>query len=325
MNKMKAYLIYYPEEAVKNQGFIELFREAGAEFGIDFSYVSYEDYQEKELPDFVLNRTRDALVSSWYEERGVKALHSARITEIGNDKWKTLAFLQERLPKKILEQRWVPQTILLSKEKLSEWIELFSHAVYEAKAEFMDGGCNLPAEFEAFIRTKKDFVIKSVSGHGGSEVMAFSSPKKFMTEVEKKQYWGAFLEQIRELAGKDCMIQELIPSESKDVRVYILGNQIYQGILRQGQKDFRSNFSLGGKTEVYHFSEEEEQFIHAFLEAFNGEVLGLAGLDFIVTSDGKLVFNELEEMVGCRMLYQNTERNIVRDYVKWLVETGIGE
>ena len=47
-------------------------------------------------------------------------------------------------------------------------------------------------------------------------------------------------------------------------------------------------------------------------------MLGLAGLDFIIADDGRLVFNELEEMAGCRMIYQNTGRDIVRDYVMWL-------
>ena len=44
----------------------------------------------------------------------------------------------------------------------------------------------------------------------------------------------------------------------------------------------------------------------------------MAGLDFIIREDGRLVFNELEEMVGCRMLYANTGKDIVKDYVKWL-------
>lgn len=42
---MKAYLVYQREEAEKNKRFLELFREAGKEFGIDFSYVSREDYR----------------------------------------------------------------------------------------------------------------------------------------------------------------------------------------------------------------------------------------------------------------------------------------
>ena len=46
----------------------------------------------------------------------------------------------------------------------------------------------------------------------------------------------------------------------------------------------------------------------------------MAGIDFLVQWDGTLLFNELEEMVGCRMLYQCTERDIVRDYIMGMTE-----
>ena len=36
----------------------------------------------------------------------------------------------------------------------------------------------------------------------------------------------------------------------------------------------------------------------------------MAGIDFILTKDGRLIFNELEEMVGSRMLY-NCSKHIL--------------
>lgn len=33
-----------------------------------------------------------------------------------------------------------------------------------------------------------------------------------------------------------------------------------------------------------------------------------------------MVFNELEEMVGCRMLYACSDHDIVSDYVGWLAK-----
>ena len=55
----RAYLIYQKDEAEKNKGFIELFRQAGKREKIDFSYVPVTEYQkasEEKLPDLVLNR-----------------------------------------------------------------------------------------------------------------------------------------------------------------------------------------------------------------------------------------------------------------------------
>lgn len=54
----RAYLIYQKDEAEKNKGFIELFRQAGKREKIDFSYVPVTEYQkasEEKLPDLVLN------------------------------------------------------------------------------------------------------------------------------------------------------------------------------------------------------------------------------------------------------------------------------
>ena len=47
----------------------------------------------------------------------------------------------------------------------------------------------------------------------------------------------------------------------------------------------------------------------------------MAGIDFILTKNNELIFNELEEMVGSRMLYANTDYNIVKDYVEWIYRT----
>ena len=41
-------------------------------------------------------------------------------------------------------------------------------------------------------------------------------------------------------------------------------------------------------------------------------------MDFLLGENGKLYFNEFEEMVGSRILYQATNQDIVRDYVEWM-------
>ena len=74
---MKGYLIYRKEEAIRNQAFIRLFCEEGKAYGVSFCYIPYDEYRNRELPDFVLNRTRDVTVSRWYEEKKVLVLHSS--------------------------------------------------------------------------------------------------------------------------------------------------------------------------------------------------------------------------------------------------------
>lgn len=294
---MRGYLIYHNEEAVRNQAFIELFQKEGRQVGITFDYISYEKYQKEPLPDFVLNRTRDASVSKWYEQRNVKVFHSALITEIGNHKLKTLEYLEKKLPKSILQTKWAPKSVFVSKDKICSLM----HMLVQEKSEIFDD-----IFFEPL--SQREYVLKSVDGHGGTEVAA-------LKDCNNRDNLLQFLQRFE---GKDCILQEKILSDSKDVRVYILGNQIYQAVCRQGIKDFRSNFSLGGRAFAYELSMAERNWIQKFIQAFGQETLGLVGIDFIISTDGELVFNELEEMVGCRMLYQHTDCNVVKDYVAWI-------
>lgn len=276
---MKAHMVYFPQEADKNRGFIRMFQEKGASVGIDFKYISVEEYQGcrgAALPDLVLNRTRQPRVSRWYQERGIPVFHVDSLVELSNDKYKGLQYLKEHLPEKMRGEKWCPDSWLLRREEMEE---------------IAMGGKTLPG----------NMVIKSLDGHGGSEV--------FLTEDDAG---------LAALRGKDCLLQERIPSNSQDLRVYILGGEIYQAVLRTGNGDFRSNFSLGGNARVFSLSREQEDWIQQFVQALPGAWLGMLGIDFIVGRDGRLLFNEIEEMAGCRMLYQCSGRDIVGDYVVWL-------
>ncbi len=303
---MLGYLVYQREDAVRNATFIRLFYEEGKAAHILFRYVPYEKYKKKALPDFILNRTRDATVSQWYEGHKVPVLHSSGITGIGNNKWKTLRYLQARLPAEIIKGKWMPDSCAVSSKVIGRWLDAAGVHDYSAFREA-----------HIFWEKSGVCILKTVDGHGGNEVAELFCPEEG-TGKGQESAWSRLLDTLHAFWDKDCILQEKIESDSKDVRVYILGNQIYEAILRQGRQDFRSNFSLGGTAQKYDLSAKERAYVRQFLAAFRGETLGLAGLDFIVDRGGRLIFNELEEMVGTRMLYQSTARNVVRDYVSWM-------
>lgn len=304
----QGYLIYEAWEAKKNERFIQMFQKAGELENITFSFVAKEEYSKMPLPDFVLNRTRDTKVSQWYEHKNIVVFHDSLITEIGNHKAKTLHFLEDHLPDAVKMKKWKPESVFLSKDQLIEWID-----------NFPSFGSNI---FEA--QKETEIVIKSVNGHGGSEVallpVTIQKGQNLQEALSKqsgqdRQKLLAMLETYR---GKEVLIQEKIASKSRDVRVYIVGNMIYQAVLRQGKEDFRSNFSLGGAVSAYSMNEEEKEWVNAFVKAFSKRTLGMAGIDFLIDEQERWIFNELEEMVGCRMLYQTTSKDIVKDYVRWI-------
>ena len=47
---------------------------------------------------------------------------------------------------------------------------------------------------------------------------------------------------------------------------------------------------------------------------------GLVGIDFLIDEKGAFVFNEIEDVVGARMLYQLTDINLVERYFKYILK-----
>ncbi len=132
-------------------------------------------------------------------------------------------------------------------------------------------------------------VVKTAAGHGGKEVFLCRNAEELFSVKER-------------LKGAKLIGQELIGDgrSGRDLRVYVLGGKIYKSVLRVSENDFRSNFSLGGRAEPYELKDSEKRTVTRILD-----VLGesdLIGVDFLVSEEG-LLFNEIEDVVGTRMLY----------------------
>ena len=228
--------------------------------------------EAKPLPDAIVNRTRDFTVSMFFEQAGVKVFNSTFVTMIGNDKYMAVDFVKNTGAP-------VPKSFLLKKG----------------------------TRFEQVI--DKEMVVKSLHGHGGSEVYAVSSNDE--------------LEEIRKRTEDDMILQEkLIPSEEeyplgKDLRVYIVGNKIVAGMMRSSDKDFRSNFSLGGRADIHDLTDKELAIVKKITDAV---YIDHAAIDLIYDK-GNPVFNEIEDMCGSRMLYENTDIDIADMYAKHIADT----
>jgi glutathione synthase/RimK-type ligase-like ATP-grasp enzyme len=94
--------------------------------------------------------------------------------------------------------------------------------------------------------------------------------------------------------------------------VYVLGDTMVQTMMRfSNDGDFRSNLGQGGNAAPYKLDEETLGHVKTIQSLFT---FGLVGIDFIF-HQGNLVFNEIEDAVGTRMLYIHTELNIVERYL----------
>jgi len=155
-------------------------------------------------------------------------------------------------------------------------------------------------------------VIKAVAGHGGNQVFLIDPLNSTDVEFNNCINCNTIYEK---LDNSDVVLQPLIGSRHQDLRVYIIGHKIIAAVLRTAKEGFKSNYSLGGEVREYNLSKKEIQIVDKIANHFE---FGLVGIDFIIGDKGELIFNEIEDVVGARMLYQCTDINLVRLYLKYI-------
>ncbi len=145
-------------------------------------------------------------------------------------------------------------------------------------------------------------VIKPRDGHGGIDVLWIENEAS-LSETLQTYNHSTFL------------MQQPVKDLGRDLRVYVVGKQIVAAMLRTRDDDFRSNYCLGGNATRYELSDAEEVLVKKVISLFD---FGFVGIDFMF-SGGQMIFNEIEDVVGARMLYHLTELDVVDLYVEHIL------
>ena len=141
------------------------------------------------------------------------------------------------------------------------------------------------------------FIMKSLDGHGGQEVYLINNEQERLEILKKSQ--------------KHFIYQRYL-SNCNDIRVYVLNHQVVAAVERKSNRDFRSNFSLGGEVKAYKPSQEMVDIAIKISKLLGATYIGV---DFLV--DGSDIYlNEIEDPVGARMLYKTTNIDIINLFVK---------
>ncbi len=144
-------------------------------------------------------------------------------------------------------------------------------------------------------------IVKARHGHGGSEVFWANDEREFKDIVSNMR--------------DSAVVQPPTGKRGRDLRVYVIGGKPVVAMLRKSESDFRSNFSLGGSAERYYPSDAEQKLISRVTMLFDFD---FAGIDFLLGEDG-LILNEIEDVVGCRMVYRYTDIDIIKKYAEHIV------
>lgn len=138
-------------------------------------------------------------------------------------------------------------------------------------------------------------VKKRIDGHGGIDVYMLDKAEPF---------------------EDGYVYQKPCDTLGRDVRVWLIGGKIIASILRSSDTDFRSNFCLGGKASKYTLTDDDRALVYKIADLLDYDYIGI---DFIF-NNGRLVFNEIEDTVGARMIYSLTDIDIISLYCDYIKE-----
>lgn len=145
------------------------------------------------------------------------------------------------------------------------------------------------------------FVLKSRFGHGGNEVFMIENNLDYRTCSDK----------IKEVS---FLVQK--PMEpGRDKRVYVIGNKIIAAFMRVNTSDFRSNYKLGGRASPAQVNRVEEEYVRRVCGGLRPDFIGV---DFLYEK-GVPYLNEIEDIVGSRMVHENSDIDILDLYAEYIV------
>lgn len=289
---MVAWIIYFRKAAEYNRQYIDFYINEGARLGIDFRLILVEDLEfgVKNNRWFIRYRNKDIGLPDFAICRAMYPLLTRQLELMGIKVFNN-SFISEICNDKARTYQYLAKT----------GIDMVDSSFY--KSFQLD---EIISDIDG-VR-----VLKAVDGHGGSQV--FLIDKSNTTDKNKTE--AGIAEARKALAGSDLVMQPRVGHKNQDLRVYVIGKEIVAAVLRTSREGFRANFSLGGNAALYKLNNDQKALVERITDMFD---FGLVGIDFIVADDGRLIFNEIEDVVGSRMLYACSDINIVERYLKYIL------
>jgi len=136
---------------------------------------------------------------------------------------------------------------------------------------------------------------------------------KFDNEVDLSSFLTELTE--REIEPKSYMLQQFIDYEH-DLRILIIGDQMFCMKRIPGEGEFRANFSLGGTVKLFDLDEEGKTLARAALKAVN---LDIGGVDMLIAKDGKRYILEVNHTAGFIGMELATKTNIGKIWVEYAI------
>lgn len=147
-------------------------------------------------------------------------------------------------------------------------------------------------------------VVKPAFGHGGDRV----SLVRDRAELQRA---------LSAITPGPALLQEVATEAGHDLRIYVLFGQIAAAVMRTAHSGIVSNYKRGGSVALHQVTPEERSLAETVIKRFadSGAPLSFAGIDLIY-HHGRPVVNEIEDVVGSRMLYRAGGPDIIAMYIR---------
>lgn len=183
---------------------------------------------------------------------------------------------------------------------------------YLATAKLQAAGLTVPKTIvcqsadeamEAFAELGEDAVLKPIFGAEGRGITRLTDEALALRAFKMLEQLGAVI-----------YLQQFIEHEGCDLRLLLLGEQIY-GMRRCNPDDWRTNVSRGAKTSRLEVTSELEELAHKAAAAVGAP---LAGVDLLPGRDGNLYAIEVNAVPGWRAIARTLDIDVARIVLDYL-------
>ena len=287
--------------------------------------------------DVIINRSRNACVSCLYEQSGVRSINSSLVCSIANDKDLTYRYMKLNNIC-CLDYVSAPNDDLEIIKAADDFGYPFvikpAHGHGGGGVSFIDNGARLaekvgeirilwPKENKILLQRcatdiGKDLRVYSLGNHELAAVMRHlsSSDNTHDSGMLSSTYDSYSNFPILSVATESDTSYQ--PSKISDLGSFSSHPCLSSPFVNAHDvtyREIRANFSLGGSAALHLLSKEERELFEKISRVLPSDFIGI---DFIY-DNGIPVFNEIEDAVGCRMLYSVSDIDVIARYIDYII------
>ncbi len=161
-----------------------------------------------------------------------------------------------------------------------------------------------PTVAHELMRVMPEIVLKPIfgsRGHGSTKIS------------DRDVAWNIFREQA--FFRHVLYLQRFIPHERRDIRAFVVGDEVIASMVRENPGSWKTNVAVGARPKPLKLSEELKDLALRSTEILGCEV---AGVDILLSKDGRAYVLEVNSQPGWRGLQSVTKVDIADKIVEYL-------